>query len=146
MRHKRWIAVILMDLDGFKSVNDINGHLAADRVLQIVASSLQTSIRKRDKAGRFGGDEFLIVLPETGAKGAFQVAERIRQSIETTIRTELNLTLPITASLGIAVCRTDGPEAQSLLEHADVALYRAKSLGRNRTEIWKKSHSRKSDR
>jgi diguanylate cyclase (GGDEF)-like protein len=145
MRYRRWISVILMDLDGFKSINDLNGHLAADRVLQNVAITLQTATRKRDKAGRFGGDEFLVILPETGAKGAMQVAERIRKTIETSISSELNLSFPITASLGIAVCRTGSPEAESLLEHADSALYRAKALGRNRTEIWKKSHQLKSN-
>jgi two-component system, cell cycle response regulator len=146
MRYRRWISVILMDLDGFKSINDLNGHLAADRVLQNVARTLQTATRRRDRAGRFGGDEFLIILPETGAKGALQVAERIRKTIETSISSELNLSFPITASLGIAVCRTGSPDSESLLEHADAALYRAKSLGRNRTEVWKKSHQMKCNR
>jgi diguanylate cyclase (GGDEF)-like protein len=137
-RCRRWISIILMDLDGFKSMNDLNGHLAGDRVLQCVAGILQTAIRKRDKAGRFGGDEFLILLPETGAKGALQVAERIRKAIESTIQGELNLHCDITASLGIATSRTDLASAGTLLERADSALYRAKSLGKNRAEGWKK--------
>jgi diguanylate cyclase (GGDEF)-like protein len=116
----------------------LNGHLAGDRVLQCVAGILQTAIRKRDKAGRFGGDEFLILLPETGAKGAIQVAERIRKAIESTIQGELNLHCDITASLGIATSRTDLASAGTLLERADSALYRAKSLGKNRAEGWKK--------
>jgi diguanylate cyclase (GGDEF)-like protein len=140
VRYRRWISVVLMDLDGFKSMNDLNGHLAADKVLQNVAQILQTVIRRRDKAGRFGGDEFLVILPETGVKGALQVAERIRLAIETEIGAVMNLPFPITASLGIAVSRTGSSDAESLLEHADIALYRAKSLGRNRAEVWKKSN------
>jgi diguanylate cyclase (GGDEF)-like protein len=138
-RNRRWMSVILMDIDEFKSMNDLNGHLVGDRILQCVANILQTTIRKRDKAGRFGGDEFLIMLPETGAKGAAQVAERIRKTIETTIDAELGLPARVTASLGIASCRTNIGSAESLLEKADIALYRAKSLGRNRAELWKKS-------
>lgn len=137
-RYRRWISVILMDLDGFKSVNDLNGHLAGDRVLQCAAQILQRTIRKRDKAGRFGGDEFLILLPETGAKGAFQAAERVRKAIESAVPAELNLNGDITASLGIATCRTHLASAGTLLERADSALYRAKSLGKNRAEAWKK--------
>jgi two-component system, cell cycle response regulator len=146
LRYRRWISIILMDLDGFKSMNDLNGHLVGDRILQSVANTLKTALRKRDKAGRFGGDEFLIILPETGVKGSAQVAERIRKTIETTISAELNLPSGISASLGIASCRTDIASAEELLERADVALYRAKSLGRNRAEIWKKSRLANSDR
>ena len=80
----------------------------------------------------------MILLPETGAKGALQVAERIRKAIESTIHGELNLNCDITASLGIATCRTDLASAETLLEHADIALYRAKSLGKNRAEGWRK--------
>ena len=145
-RYRHWLSVILMDLDGFKSMNDLNGHLAGDRVLQIVARTLQTELRKRDKAGRFGGDEFLIILPETRAKGASLVAERIRKRIEATIPAELALSSTVTASLGIASSRTDIANAEILLEQADNALYRAKSLGRNRAEVWKKMRRTNGDR
>lgn len=138
-RYRRWMSVIIVDIDEFKSMNDLNGHLVGDRILQRVANILQRTLRKRDKAGRFGGDEFLIILPETGAKGATQVAERIRRTMEVTIGAELGLPENVTASLGIASCRTNIASAESLLEHADIALYRAKSLGRNRAEVWKKS-------
>ena len=138
-RYRRWLSVVLMDIDEFKSMNDLNGHLVGDRILQSVANILQTTIRKRDKAGRFGGDEFLIILPETGAKGATRVAERIREAVERTIGTDLGLPARVTTSMGIASCRINIASAESLLEHADVALYRAKSLGRNRAEVWKKS-------
>lgn len=138
-RYRRWMSVILMDVDEFKSMNDLNGHLTGDRILQSIATILQTTIRKRDRAGRFGGDEFLIILPETGPKGAARVAERIRSTVEATIAAELDLPACVTASLGIASCRTDNGSAEILLENADSALYRAKSLGRNRAESWKKS-------
>jgi diguanylate cyclase (GGDEF)-like protein len=140
-RNRRWISVLLMDIDGFKSMNDLYGHLAGDRMLQSVANILRATLRKRDKAGRFGGDEFLVIFPETGPKGAALAAERIRQTIETTVARELNLTTNITASLGIAACRAHIANPENLLEHADAALYRAKSLGRNRTEVWKKSRA-----
>jgi diguanylate cyclase (GGDEF)-like protein len=142
-QYHRWISVILMDIDEFKSMNDLNGHLIGDRILHSVAHILKTSLRKRDKAGRFGGDEFLIILPETGAKGAAQVAERIRRAMEMTIAADLNLPARVTASLGIASCRTHIADAEGLLEHADSALYRAKSLGRNRAEEWKRTRHAK---
>jgi two-component system, cell cycle response regulator len=135
IRDHRWISVILLDIDQFKSINDVNGHLMGDRILQAVAKVIRTSIRRRDKVGRFGGDEFLIVLPETGPKGALKLADRIRISLQTTAGAELDLSAGITASLGAASCRATNPESNVLLERADAALYRAKSLGRNRAEL-----------
>jgi two-component system, cell cycle response regulator len=146
LRYHRWLSIVLMDIDGFKSMNDLYGHLAGDRILQLVANILHATLRKRDKAGRFGGDEFLIILPETGPKGAARAAERIRQLIEMSIAAELNLSGAVTASLGIAACRTDTASPESLLERADAALYRAKSLGRNRAEVCKKTRTPQSDR
>jgi two-component system, cell cycle response regulator len=143
LRYHRWLSIVLMDIDEFKSMNDLYGHLMGDRVLQLVANILRATLRKRDKPGRFGGDEFLIILPETGPKGATRAAERIRKLIEMSISAELNLPGAITASLGIAACRTDTASPEGLLERADAALYRAKSLGRNRVEICKKSSSPK---
>jgi two-component system, cell cycle response regulator len=134
IRDHRWISVILMDIDQFKSINDVNGHLEGDRILQAVAKVIRASIRRRDKVGRFGGDEFLIVLPETGPKGALKLAERIRRSIQTSAGAEFDSPAGITASLGAASCRATDPGSNVLLERADAALYRAKSLGRNRAE------------
>jgi diguanylate cyclase (GGDEF)-like protein len=138
LRYNRWMSVILADVDEFKSLNDLYGHLVGDRILQSVANLFRTNLRRRDKAGRFGGDEFLIVLPETRPKGAYQVAERIRKKIETLIKTELGLFTGVTVSLGVASCRTKDENPEKLLECADKALYRAKSLGRNRAEVCKK--------
>jgi two-component system, cell cycle response regulator len=140
-RKKRRIAVVLVDIDGFKGMNDLHGHLMGDRILQSAAKMFCLNMRRRDKVGRFGGDEFLIVLPETGSRGAVQLAERIRKMLETTIAAELGLSIAVTASLGAASDRADAASPESLIEHADIALYRAKALGRNRVEVWKASNS-----
>ena len=125
-------------MDEFKSLNDLYGHLAGDRILQSVGKLFLKNLRRRDKVGRFGGDEFMIVLPETGPKGAYQVAERIRKKLHTLVRTELEIHTGVTLSLGVASSRTNKASLEKMLEYADTALYRAKSLGRNRAEVWKK--------
>jgi two-component system, cell cycle response regulator len=136
IRDKKWVSAILMDIDQFKSVNDVHGHLLGDRILQSVAKVLRTSIRRRDKVGRFGGDEFMIVLPETGPRGAFRLAERIRSNIQIKAGVDIGFSAGITASLGAASCHAADPDCDNLLACADSALYRAKSLGRNRAELW----------
>ncbi|MGD0100925.1 MAG: GGDEF domain-containing protein [Acidobacteriota bacterium] len=136
-RYRRRISVILVDIDEFKSLNDLYGHLVGDRILQCVAGLFRTNLRRRDKAGRFGGDEFLIILPETGLKAAFLVAERIRKTLGVLAKDELGLPGTVSASFGIASCSTNTAKLDELLECADKALYRAKSLGRNRAEICK---------
>jgi two-component system, cell cycle response regulator len=137
-RNRRWISVVLADVDEFKSSNDLYGHLMGDRILQSVAGIFRADLRRRDKVGRFGGDEFLIVLPETGMKGAYRAAERLRKKMETLVKVELNLSMSITGSFGVASCSTNTATPEKLLECADTALYRAKSLGRNRAEICKR--------
>jgi two-component system, cell cycle response regulator len=138
LRNRRWISVILVDIDEFKSLNDLYGHLVGDRILKSAAGIFRSSLRRRDRVGRFGGDEFLIVLSETGIKGAQQVAERIRKKFEILIREELGLSTSVTASFGVASIRTNKANSEELLERADTALYRAKSLGRNRAEVSKR--------
>jgi two-component system, cell cycle response regulator len=137
LRDCRWVSIILMDIDHFKSINDVHGHLMGDRILQVVAKVLQSSVRRRDKVGRFGGDEFMIVLPETGSKGALRLAERIRSGIQKTVGSKLGLSTEVTASLGVASCLATDAGRDNLLEHTDLALYRSKSLGRNRAELWR---------
>jgi diguanylate cyclase (GGDEF)-like protein len=138
-RRRRRIAVVLADIDGFKGMNDLLGHLMGDKILQSVAKLFHSNLRRRDKVGRFGGDEFLIVLPETGSRGALQMADRICKAMETTVAAALGLSNTVTASLGVASAQADTTNPESLLEHADIALYRAKALGRNRAEHWKES-------
>jgi diguanylate cyclase (GGDEF)-like protein len=136
-RYRRHISVLLVDIDEFKSSNDLYGHLIGDRILQSAASIFRADLRQRDKVGRFGGDEFLIVLPETGPQGSYRAAERLRKKLETLVKVELNLSMSVTASFGVASCSTKSATPEKLLESADIALYRAKSLGRNRVEVCK---------
>jgi len=141
VRDRRWVSVVVVDIDKFSSLNNIYGHLKGDGILQKAAEVILSSVRRCDKVGRFGGDEFLIVLPETDENGAFRIAERVRQQLETTISRNLELTENVTASLGAASIIANDTDPEPLLEHADVALCRSKSLGRNRVELWKKSGS-----
>ena len=136
IRNGNWVSVVMIDIDRFKSLNDIYGHLKGDRVLQSVAETIQSTVRRRDKVGRFGGDEFLIVLPETGERGAVRLAERIRKRLESGAWADLGLCDCVTASLGVSSKRVMDIDPAELLENADAALFRSKSLGRNRIELW----------
>ncbi len=132
-RHQAAFSVVFGDLDGFKSINDCYGHAAGDKVLQTVADRFASCLRRIDVLSRYGGDEFAILLPETGADGAEEVAERIRSVVSAAgVEWEGQL-IPITVSLGVATyvpnCTTEWVD---LLDEADQALYRAKAEGRNR--------------
>ncbi|HEU4458319.1 MAG TPA: diguanylate cyclase [Methylibium sp.] len=128
-RYGRSLGVLLIDIDHFKRVNDSHGHAVGDRVLQALANCLRETLRDSDLPARFGGEEFLVVLPETDAEGVAHVAEKLRAAIEA-------LALPsvggITASFGAALAEQGRESAVSLLQRADVALYAAKGAGRNR--------------
>jgi diguanylate cyclase (GGDEF)-like protein len=129
-------ATILLDIDHFKYVNDRYGHLAGDAVLTEAAQRIKSCIRPYDTLGRYGGEEFLIVLPTVDAPGAVCVAERIRSTFEAEPIVTGRDKVAITVSLGIAVSGgTSSFDAESLLHMADEALYRAKQLGRNRVEL-----------
>jgi diguanylate cyclase (GGDEF)-like protein len=141
LRYRRFISVVIIDIDKFKGINDNQGHLIGDRVLQSAAQIIRKGLRRRDRVGRFGGDEFLLVLPETNLRGASKLAERIRAALETEAGADLEPRIKITASLGVASCRTDEASSEKLLDHADTALYRAKSNGRNRVQLWHKARN-----
>jgi diguanylate cyclase (GGDEF)-like protein len=139
IRYDRPLAIALADLDRFKWINDRHGHLAGDMVLQRVAAELRAQVRETDFIGRFGGEEFLIVLPETQLDGAAQLAEKIRERIEAMeIAVDSGEPLKVTLSIGVAgraEVRADGKtRARPLLQAADAALYTAKRNGRNRVE------------
>jgi diguanylate cyclase (GGDEF)-like protein len=128
------LAALALDLDHFKQINDRYGHGSGDEVLAAVGSTLKTSCRDSDFVGRAGGEEFLILLPDTGLEAAQLVAEKVRVSI--TAITIPSIERAITASIGVAVLPDHAGDATSLLRHADRALYTAKSNGRNRIETF----------
>lgn len=132
MRHKSNLSLLMLDLDHFKDKNDRFGHLVGDVVLKEVASILKSSLREIDIIGRLGGEEFAIMLTGTGKDGAFQVAERIRESIEGAVFKAYDEVVSITVSAGISVFPDDGVDIESLVESADKALYKAKESGRNK--------------
>jgi len=127
------ISAILLDVDHFKQVNDTKGHRAGDQALQEIAQACQENLREHDIFGRYGGDEFIAILPETGLETAFVVAERLRKRAETLPKAECPERWCVTISLGVAALDTNSPSGlDNLLEQADRALYKAKAAGRNR--------------
>jgi diguanylate cyclase (GGDEF)-like protein len=132
-RFNRPLSLIMLDLDHFKAYNDIFGHQAGDQALQRLAWLLRHSSRSYDLVARYGGDEFVIILPETDKMTAAEVAERIRGAVETTVIAgdPEGLRGHFTASLGIASFPEDATEQSDLVRKADLALYHAKTCGRN---------------
>ena len=131
-RHDISIALLVIDIDNFKAVNDTYGHLVGDVALKDIAEILRRSVRVFDVCSRFGGDEFVIVMPGSTAVSAARIAERIRMKIEQYRPADRTLArLSVTVSVGLAVSSRDMAPAQ-LLERADRALYTAKNLGKNR--------------
>jgi len=128
-RYSGCLSIIMADLDHFKQVNDIYGHDVGDIVISVFAGIISDTIRNTDSVSRFGGEEFLIVLPETNEDGAMQLAERIRVIFA---GCEISpLSTPVTASFGV-LCANSDDNLGSLLKHVDQALYQAKESGRNR--------------
>ncbi|HUB85727.1 MAG TPA: diguanylate cyclase, partial [Rhizomicrobium sp.] len=128
------LAFLIMDIDHFKSVNDTHGHDIGDEVLREFASRISANIRGIDLACRFGGEEFVVVMPDTDMDFASTVAERLRKSVETNpfVISRAPGKLNVTISIGIAASLSEGDTAEALLHRADQALYRAKREGRNR--------------
>jgi diguanylate cyclase (GGDEF)-like protein len=128
------LTFVLADLDNFKQVNDRYGHPAGDEVLQAFARVLEGAVRESDVAGRWGGEEFALVLTGTDAEGGAQLAERARVAFEAMrLRTPAGESLPVTASFGVAASAGNA-EFETLVAAADSALYRAKRAGKNRVE------------
>jgi two-component system cell cycle response regulator len=130
----RPLSVCITDIDRFKSVNDTHGHDAGDEVLKEVAARIRSTVRGADLACRFGGEEFVVVMPDTDSATAALIAERLRNIIEQTpfVLKSNGASLNITASLGIACNRSGAETPEQLLKQADRALYDAKNGGRNR--------------
>lgn len=133
-RQQSPLSFILLDIDHFKQVNDIHGHLVGDTALVTLADLLRSHLRKVDFCCRFGGEEFVLCLPDTPKQGALEVAERIREALmPVQIPTDTG-TLSITISLGIAENNND-QSVESILRQADEALYKAKENGRNQSQV-----------
>lgn len=131
-RHARPLAVAILDIDHFKRINDGYGHAIGDDVIGQLASTCQGSLRSIDHFGRIGGEEFVVVMPETGLHDAMRCAERMRCDIERARVATSRGALRFTASFGVAVLTDEHAQWSSLLSAADAAMYRAKNTGRNR--------------
>jgi diguanylate cyclase (GGDEF)-like protein len=139
-RHVYPMSLLMVDLDGFKYCNDTQGHSFGDRILKDIADILLNTVRSMDIVARYGGDEFMVILPETGQALAIDIAERLRANVKKKI------VLPrdgagsepftLTASIGIVCYPEHGETVELLLENVDKALYRAKNQGKNRTEVF----------
>lgn len=132
-RYKKPLSIIIMDIDNFKSINDRFGHQTGDSVLKCTAKVLSQNVREVDIVGRWGGEEFLFICPNTNINGAFTLADNLRLKIENQV---INNNISYTASFGVAQFMYEDDE-QSILYNADQALYDAKKNGRNRVEIKK---------
>lgn len=136
-RYGHPLSVIMLDVDGFKSYNDTYGHVQGDVLLKMMADILQSQVRGVDSVGRFGGEEFIVVLPETPSEEAFQAAERLRLAVARTtfpgFADDPDMAVFKTISLGVATYPDITDDAQALVTLADNALYRAKRSGRNQT-------------
>ncbi|MDF2614508.1 MAG: diguanylate cyclase [Clostridia bacterium] len=130
-RHSRNLALVMIDIDHFKNINDTYGHNQGDYALQELVRTVQKNIRKYDVFARFGGEEFIVVLPETDIRNAKEVAERIREAVE---NHKIKGIEKMTVSLGVAGF-VEGDMEESIIKRADAALYEAKNNGRNRVEI-----------
>ena len=126
------VSVILLDVDLFKRINDVYGHLVGDKALQAVAATLQSTLRKVDQLGRYGGEECLIVLRQTDLQQAVFIAERCRQAIsEAVLYNEHDEKIQVTASFGVTSSVQCGYQAEKIVRQADKYLYQAKGQGRN---------------
>ena len=131
-RYGSSVAALFLDLDDFKQINDEHGHLVGSHVLMEMAAVILSSIRDTDAVARYGGDEFVIVLPDTGTELAGQVAERIRQKIlRHNFTGGRRLQLSLTASFGVAAFPKHASSPQQLIACADTAMYEAKAANKN---------------
>lgn len=131
-RSRRGLALIMIDIDDFKQINDRHGHQTGDQVLREFAQILQSRLRKTDTLGRWGGEEFIVICPETNCEGASHLAEILRQAVE---EHRFADSLRITCSFGLSCCLGPDDDRELLINRADTALYQAKASGRNQVRI-----------
>ena len=132
-------SLLMVDIDRFKRINDSTGHLAGDQVIQQVSRVLREGLRSADTAGRYGGDEFGVLLPGTGREAAMEVAERLRTAVCGGVSVAGEA---VTLSIGVAERRPDTPDCQALMNLADRSMYQAKGLGRNQVYSWQEKEPR----
>lgn len=135
-RYSREFSIMLLDADNLKAVNDKHGHKAGDRLIIMLANSMQECMRTSDVVARFGGDEFIAILPETSVEKAIDAGERICSAVENTSFDMNGSRISSTVSIGIAGYPNDAKDVQELMEKADVALYKSKRAGKNRVSIY----------
>jgi diguanylate cyclase (GGDEF)-like protein len=136
LRYRHPLSIIMLDADNLKSVNDTHGHLAGDLLIQTVADVCRKELRRIDLVGRYGGDEFVALLPETPLEKAAPVVERLRaRAAQQTLRFEGQAVL-VSISVGVAGMDESCLRLETLLSHADEALYDAKQGGKNRVAVW----------
>ncbi|HYG76201.1 MAG TPA: GGDEF domain-containing protein [Planctomycetota bacterium] len=133
-RYGRELSILIIDADDFKAVNDSYGHLAGDQALKFVADTLSQSMRVTDSVGRYGGEEFLAVLPDTSLDGALHAGDKIVKAVREASISLANTALKLTVSIGAATAHRNDAGIDSLVHRADQALYLAKQRGKNRIE------------
>ena len=131
-RTGRSFCLLMIDLDDLKAINDGLGHLHGDRALRLVGEVVRKGIRKIDTGARFGGDEFVVLLPETDPTGGWVLAEKIRQGVAEADLSVDGVPIPTSVSVGVVTYPEDGQTVRALLECADAAMYRSKRAGRDR--------------
>jgi diguanylate cyclase (GGDEF)-like protein len=131
-RSKKCFSIVLSDIDHFKNVNDTYGHEAGDKILVEVGKIIRENCRKQDVASRWGGEEFLILLPETDLEGGKLLAEKIRKAIESNEFFYQEQKIPITMSFGLSIFFENSKNLEDCIRYADDCLYNAKKMGRNR--------------
>jgi diguanylate cyclase (GGDEF)-like protein len=135
VRSRQPLSAIMIDIDNFKQINDTFGHAVGDQILRMLTLRCRASIRETDIFGRYGGDEFVLVLPDTDITIAAQIANRIRDAVIDNVWQSERGEVPISISLGVTQAREQHRVLEDLLADADLALYQAKSHGRNRVEV-----------
>jgi diguanylate cyclase (GGDEF)-like protein len=130
-RYEQPLCLAMLDLDHFKGINDTHGHAVGDAALRHAAEAIKGRVRSYDHVGRYGGEEFVIVAPNTNLEGARRLAEAVREAVAKTQLSANGKMVPITVSIGVAQWLAD-ESLDEILRRADAALYRAKETGRNR--------------
>lgn len=137
-RYASLFSIILIDIDDFKKINDVYGHLVGDKVLAGIAEIMKKLLRKSDIISRYGGEEFIVLLPNTPKEESFSIAMRLKQEIAETLFEVDNCVCSVTISGGITSCPDDFIDADRLLSAADKSMYKAKAMGKNRIVVFKK--------